>query len=101
MPKCLFKLHSLHTLIADHNQMKQLPKGMLDMTSLTSLNLSNNPIETIPGEVSLMTNLIHIYTSKGGRIPGTGQHLPSGWTRLHTVRIHAAICSTEWQHRLH
>jgi Leucine-rich repeat (LRR) protein len=84
-PPPLFNLPSMHTLTFDHNEIRDMPKGLLAATNLTCLNLSHNPIEAIPSEIGLMTNLVQLYTSNGGKTPSTGQHLPGGWMRLHTM----------------
>mmetsp|Transcript_25016 Transcript_25016/g.63124 ORF Transcript_25016/g.63124 Transcript_25016/m.63124 type:complete len:502 (-) Transcript_25016:54-1559(-) len=84
IPQVLYTLPSLHTLAIDNNKVKRMPVGILAATTLTVLDLSNNPLESIPPELAIMTSLLHLHTSNAAKDSETHQHIPNGWSRLHT-----------------
>uniref|UniRef100_A0A6U2DCI6 Uncharacterized protein n=1 Tax=Hemiselmis andersenii TaxID=464988 RepID=A0A6U2DCI6_HEMAN len=84
VPVALYTLSSLHTLTLSNNKIKRMPVGIMAATTLTVLSLSNNPLESIPPELAIMTNLVHLHTANAAKDSLTQQHIPGGWSRMHS-----------------
>ncbi|WP_028973679.1 leucine-rich repeat domain-containing protein [Spirochaeta cellobiosiphila] len=57
LPKHLFSIKSLETLVSRFNNIQTIPDEIQNLTSLQGLNIADNPIEVFPKVISNLTNL--------------------------------------------
>jgi leucine-rich repeat protein SHOC2 len=61
LPAAIGNLTSLTTLNLSNNQISSLPTEIGNLTNLTTLNLSNNELSSLPTSIGNLTSLTHFY----------------------------------------
>ncbi|CAK9809411.1 Protein phosphatase PHLPP-like protein [Anthophora plagiata] len=62
----LHRFPKLHILHLESNELKRIPRELLELTGLTYLNLSDNKIEKIPADISQLINLKELILDRNG-----------------------------------
>ncbi|XP_017875246.2 PH domain leucine-rich repeat-containing protein phosphatase 2 [Ceratina calcarata] len=62
----LHRFPKLHILHLEGNELRKIPRELLELTGLTYLNLSDNKIEKIPADVSQLINLQELILDRNG-----------------------------------
>ncbi|XP_076232908.1 PH domain leucine-rich repeat protein phosphatase [Calliopsis andreniformis] len=62
----LHRFPKLHILHLESNELKRIPRELLELRGLTYLNLSDNKIEKVPGDISQLINLKELILDRNG-----------------------------------
>ncbi|XP_060811506.1 PH domain leucine-rich repeat-containing protein phosphatase 2 isoform X2 [Bombus pascuorum] len=62
----LHRFPKLHILHLECNELRRIPRELLELTGLTYLNLSDNKIEKIPADISQLINLKELILDRNG-----------------------------------
>nr|XP_031850312.1 PH domain leucine-rich repeat-containing protein phosphatase 2 [Nomia melanderi] len=77
----LHRFPKLHILHLESNELKRIPRELLELRGLTYLNVSDNKIEKIPADISQLINLKELILDRNGI-----KHLPHELCELKNLR---------------